>query len=526
MECQKKLQILLDLGKVISKENSIDILLNELSSIASELVDGDRASIFIYDPINSELWTRVAMGVENTIRIPVDKGIAGSTVITKEAQIVRDAYNDPRFFREVDKATGYRTDNILTVPMVNMKKEVIGVFQVLNKKEGIFETKDAKMLLLLADYTASILENALLYKELEEKYQKSISSLEKSEKRLELIALTTSDGVWDWNIETNEVYYSSKHYQILGYKENELDNTIKTFFKIIHKEDLPNVKKMLRKKEAFRCEFRARTKSGKYIWLLSKGEVIKDDKGTAKRLVGSNTNITYIKEHEEKLKVAYQEIETLLNDQDHFIKSAIHEINTPITVINTYLEVLEKDIEHPIYLKRIISATKTLSSIYDDFNYYINKNKNIYKKEKLNFSEFLMERCDYFKDIAEANNQLITKDIKENIFIEFSKIELRRVIDNTLSNAIKYNREKKSVALSLSLKGGKAVISIKDEGNGIENPKKVFERYYREDNHKGGFGIGLNIVKSICDNNGVEIIVDSRIGEGTTFTYLFNRTIK
>lgn len=528
MDCEKKLKILMELGKVISKENNLESLLISLSDIARDIVDGDRASIFIYNPIKDELWTRVAHGVNETIKISVNKGIVGSTLSLKEAQIVKDAYNDPRFFREIDQETGYKTENILTVPMINMKKKVIGVFQVLNKRSGVFSDDDAKMILLLADYAASILENALLYNELESAYKQKTKELEESEERLKIIALTTNDGVWDWNIRTKDIIYSKRFYQMLGFTQKELGFSQENFFLLIHKDDRTlfeeSLEKHIASKTEFKCEFRMRSKDGEYKWFICKAHSIWDDDGTHSRMLGANTDISDIKEKENQLKRAYREIENLLKDQDNFIKSAIHEINTPISVINTYLEVLGRDIDNHKYMQRIISATKTLSSVYDDFNFFLNKDKDIYKREYINLSNFTRERCEYFEDISEANNQHIKMDIQENLRVFLSKIELLRVIDNTISNAIKYNKEQKNIFVNLCRDGEDILLSVKDEGRGIEFPEKVFDRYYREKSHKGGFGIGLTVVKTICDKNKIKIQVHSKLDNGTTFKYFFKES--
>ncbi len=168
LDYKDKLELLLDLGKVLSKEHNLDELLTVLTDITIKILNADRCSIFILDKEKNELWSRVAQGVNEKIIVPIGKGIAGYTAYSQEIQIVVDAYNDIRFFKEVDKKTGYKTENILTVPMINSKDETLGVFQVLNKKNGFFDNYDAEMLILLADYATSILENAILYDSLKE----------------------------------------------------------------------------------------------------------------------------------------------------------------------------------------------------------------------------------------------------------------------------------------------------------------------------------------------------------------------
>jgi signal transduction histidine kinase len=105
--------------------------------------------------------------------------------------------------------------------------------------------------------------------------------------------------------------------------------------------------------------------------------------------------------------------------------------------------------------------------------------------------------------------------------LHFNKTRLQRVIDNTLSNAIKYSYDNAAVTVTLHETKAGLVMAFQDEGVGIEFPEKIFERYYRENEEKGGFGIGLNIVKNIIDDAGILMEVRSKPKNGTTFLYTF-----
>jgi len=180
----------------------------------------------------------------------------------------------------------------------------------------------------------------------------------------------------------------------------------------------------------------------------------------------------------------FKEINRALDD---FIKDSMHEINTNIN-IDMFTEKFGKN----RYLSRIKSAAKILSSLYDDMNYLI-KEQTINKSEKkrINFSKFLKKSADYFKDIAELKDITLHLEIEDDIYIDFVPTKLQKIVDNNLSNAIKYSYEGGEVILSLKREGGKIVLGFKDYGIGIKDTQKIFSRYYREDNTKGGFGIGL-----------------------------------
>src|SRR5438093_11674201 len=157
----QKLEIILNVAKAMSTERDLGILLEEIVEHARAVVDATRGSIFLLDRDRNELWSKVAQGARE-IRSPADKGIAGHVAQTKKPLNIPDAYADPRFNPAVDKATGYHTRNMLTVPMLSTKEEVVGVLQVLNKaQDATFDAEDEEMLLALGGQAASAIENAI-----------------------------------------------------------------------------------------------------------------------------------------------------------------------------------------------------------------------------------------------------------------------------------------------------------------------------------------------------------------------------
>ncbi len=165
MDNEEILGHLIDFGKRISRETNLNALFETLGDFSRDIVNADRCSIFVFDKNKHELWTKVSHGVEE-LRMPADKGIAGFVVMTGEIQIVTDAYNDFRFYDEIDKQTGYRTRSLLAVPLFDKNENVIGVIQVVNKKKGFFTNNDAELLILISNYIGSTLENAILYEKL------------------------------------------------------------------------------------------------------------------------------------------------------------------------------------------------------------------------------------------------------------------------------------------------------------------------------------------------------------------------
>lgn len=169
-----KLQSLLDVAKAMTAERDLDALLKLILDEAVRVVGADRCTLWIVDRDRNELWTKVAQGLDKAqkIRIPVGVGIAGQVAQTGVVINIPDAYADPRFNRAIDRDTGYRTRNILGVPMRYTTGEVTGVLQALNKIDGeAFTAEDEELMLALGANAAAAIENAILYEEIDRLFE-------------------------------------------------------------------------------------------------------------------------------------------------------------------------------------------------------------------------------------------------------------------------------------------------------------------------------------------------------------------
>lgn len=211
-----------------------------------------------------------------------------------------------------------------------------------------------------------------------------------------------------------------------------------------------------------------------------------------------------------------------LNAQlDNFIKDSMHEINTPLSIINLNADLFANKYGENKYLWRIKSASKTLATIYNDMDYLVKQGRVEHKVQVIDFSEFIQNRVDYFQEVANLKNITLVTHIDDEVKYSFSKTKLQRIVDNTISNAIKYSYDHSHVDIILQVEHGDILFKVEDHGVGIENVPKIFSRYYRENEAKGGFGIGLNIVKQITDEENILLDVSSILGKGATFCYTF-----
>jgi signal transduction histidine kinase len=150
----------------------------------------------------------------------------------------------------------------------------------------------------------------------------------------------------------------------------------------------------------------------------------------------------------------------------------------------------------------------------------VKKDRLEYDKEQIDFSNFLRDRIEFFDEIALGNHHRVISKISDNIEIYFNSLELQRVIDNNLSNAIKYAKRDTDITVSLQQKEQQVLVRFINHSHKIIDTERIFEAFHREEFNAIGFGLGLEIVKSICDKEGVEVVVtsDEKI---TVFEYIF-----
>lgn len=173
----KKLTSILDVTKAMSAEKDLDLLLPLILYEATKVVEADRCSLFVLDRERNQLWSKVAQGSKNEIRLPVGSGIAGQVAQTGEVINLPDAYADERFNRSFDIQSGYHTQSVLCVPMRDANGEVTGVIQALNKLSGEpFNSEDEELLLALGAQASGAIENALLHEEINRLFEGFVSA--------------------------------------------------------------------------------------------------------------------------------------------------------------------------------------------------------------------------------------------------------------------------------------------------------------------------------------------------------------
>jgi len=213
--------------------------------------------------------------------------------------------------------------------------------------------------------------------------------------------------------------------------------------------------------------------------------------------------------------------EEILLAQKEFLRYTVHETNTPLSVILTSIELYEMKNKKDRQLSKIEAAAKNIFNIYDDLSYLVKKDQVEYPKVSIELVSYLNARIEFFRDVAmlskidfEYSSQL------EKAYIYFNETKLQRIVDNTITNAIKYTLAKEIVSLHVKQIGIHVIFSVSSKSKIIKNTEKIFDAYYRESDNMKGFGLGLQLVKNICQEDNVNIDIEST-DELTTFLYKF-----
>lgn len=161
---EKPLTALLNVARTLAAETSLEHLLKTVAEEIKKVLEADRCTVFLLDKEKNELVSKIALGMgTQELRLPADRGLAGYVSQSGEIVNIKDAYSDARFNQDVDKETGYKTNTVLCMPIWNMKHEVLGVFQVLNKANGVFSKEDEEVLIAIGSSAGIAIENARLF---------------------------------------------------------------------------------------------------------------------------------------------------------------------------------------------------------------------------------------------------------------------------------------------------------------------------------------------------------------------------
>jgi len=214
LSAQREVATLLDVANSLSQNLDLTALIQAIMKKAGEILGADRSTLFLIDHEKKELWSKVAQGMTTSeLRFPMDRGLAGHVATTGEILNIPDAYEHKLFNREIDKLTGYRTRTILCMPIRRTDGVIIGVTQVINKREGLFTEKDERLLGAFSAQSAIAIDNAQLYER-----------VRAMKDYLESILDSVTNGVLTVNPQGHLATANASARRVLAAKEKELES--------------------------------------------------------------------------------------------------------------------------------------------------------------------------------------------------------------------------------------------------------------------------------------------------------------
>ena len=281
----------------------------EKSPDCVHLTQAEEGFLAILDQTSGQLYLRAVKNIDahrvKTMHLPVSDNLVGSVVSSGKPVRTSKKPDDPG----LKVSTGYLVHSLLHVPMFS-KGSVMGVLSVDNQfRRRTFSERDEMILTSLADYAAVALENAGLYEQARDEIklrQEVEDALRESEERYALAVRGANDGIWDWDLRTSQIHYSSRWKAMLGFQDDEVGGTIGEWFNRVHVEDAErlqlDIDSHLKGVTAqFENEHRILHKDSAYRWVLTRGIAVRGHDGTATRMAGSMTDITDRKYAEAKL---------------------------------------------------------------------------------------------------------------------------------------------------------------------------------------------------------------------------------
>ena len=246
----------------------------------------------------------------------------------------------------------------------------------------------------------------------------------------------------------------------------------------------------------------------------------------SKLLINTNDEISSMSLiYNQLLKDLKREItsnEELLEEFKNFTANTIHQVRTPVSVIKIALEMIETTNDDAVL--QIKASLISIEHMYDSLSYALHHEHVKFTKEKLNLSELLKQRVKLFSTIAKAYDLDIQSSLEKDLYININQTEAEYLIDNNLSNAIKYGTPQKEIIVKLHKIALDINLSFESYGDKIQDTEIIFERFHRINKDRQGNGIGLHMVDNICKNNNILIQVDYLDGKNQ-FNYFFNEDV-
>jgi signal transduction histidine kinase/DNA-binding response OmpR family regulator len=488
------LEALTNLARLITSSLDLDDVLRTIVEAAVELTGAEEGSLMLLDEETGELYIRASKNlneeITSTLRLQVNDSLIGSVVHSGEIVIFDD--NTPQKIK-----TSYLVHSLIYLPL-KLKDKTIGVLGVDNRQQRmIFSQRDIGLLTNLAEYAVIALENARLFSEV---------TAERTQ--LETIINKIEDGVLIMDSDFRILIINQLAKSILNLSSDNLVGSPIQNYPID-----PGLLDVIHKFEVF---------------LGKSTEITTTDDRVFSAHLSKISGIGYAITMNDVTNL--KKLDQIKSD---FVSTVSHDLRSPLTAILGYVDLIEragpvKEIQKN-FLDRIQLSVHNITNLVDDL---LNLGKIEAgfdtRKEYLDLNFFTQQAIEELSiKLQQSNIQLVKHGPVHGPQIYASAIQMRQLLNNLLTNAIKYSPTGTTIQVNLEENGDQLILQIIDQGFGIPagDLPYIFDKFYRSGNIIGsdipGSGLGLAIVKSIVESHQGRIWVDSTVGKGSTFTVVF-----
>jgi PAS domain S-box-containing protein len=367
-------------------------------------------------------------------------------------------------------------------------------------------------------------------------------ALRLSQERLAMALDATSDALWDWNLESGDVYFSPRYATMLGYSPDELPQSLSTWDELLHPEDRETARRIvaehIERGDPFSLEFRLKTKDGHWQWVMGRGNVVdRDASGRPTRIIGTHVNIHERKEMELEIIKAKEAAEAASRAKSEFLANMSHEIRTPLNGIMGMLQLLENtahDQEQRQFCTMAMQSTNRLTRLLSDILDLsrIEAGKMDIRREPFNFRQALQQTMDLFMPIAVQSGLALELHVDSRIpaIVTGDPLRLQQVLTNLVGNSFKFTQQGRislEAYLLPSMKEGQTRVffTISDTGCGIADDSlgSLFQPFTQATQgytrSQQGAGLGLTICKNLVALMGGSMAIESEVGVGTSLHF-------
>lgn len=542
------------LGTTLELDDLLELILNRLT----DLLEADRATLYLLDEAHRELVSRMVIGGEiRSIRLRVGHGIAGMVAQTGKAIRVKNAYGDPRFEKEWDTLSGYRTTSMLAAPLKNHLGRTIGVIQVLNKRGGEeFSGEDEAILNALSTQAAVAIDNSRLFLSLIQKNKQLLDATEQLERRVRDLELlfelerstaraTSIEALASAVLGTLARACEARGAALLLAEEETGDLVL-----YVYDEDHPEAltRKGVKAGEGLLAVSMSRSETvrlaagsderlnerveGEFpfpvdnalatplegddrpigaLGLFSKrdGRAFTDEDLSLVRLVAANASTAV------RLFVvqAQRERGERLTTIGRLLSQVIHDFKTPMTVISGYVQLMQDTADagkRAEYAEEVLKQFDVLTSMQREVLEFARGERRVFVR-KVYLKKFFSDIIRQLELELAGKPVELTLDIDTKLVARFDESGVARAIHNLARNAVEAMGDRGGrLTISARMKERDLVIMVTDTGPGI--PREIEDRLFQSfvtAGKKGGTGLGLAIVRKIAEEHGGSVSVRS-----------------